>query len=63
MPNSSSNTKRIAESTLKIVFDGDVKPNRIATFIELLSEIYGDDLNIVSTTNLPPDQEEDRKVA
>ena len=39
---------------IKIVFEEDMSPERVACFIELLSALYGDDLNIVSLHDIPP---------
>jgi hypothetical protein len=63
MPNSLDSSMQPHDGTLRIVFDSNVQADRIAKFIELLSDIYGEDLNIVATTTLPPDQDEYRKAA
>jgi hypothetical protein len=39
---------------IKIVFEEDMPPERVADFIDLLSILYGEDLDIVSLHDIPP---------
>lgn len=39
---------------IKIVFEEDMPPERMAEFIELLSTLYGEDLDILSVHDMPP---------
>jgi hypothetical protein len=49
---------------LRIVFEANTSPRRIAEFIEILSTLYSEDLNILTMDTLPPDTEEEvRKAA
>lgn len=39
---------------LSIVFEEDMPFERVAEFIQVLSELYGEDLDIVSVNHIPP---------
>lgn len=39
---------------LSIVFENNTPPERIAEFIRLVSEYYGENLEIVSVDDIPP---------
>lgn len=60
--------KKIANSVnqdapIRLIFEEDIKPERIAEFIELLSNLYGEDLGVVLANTLPPAAGEIRKAA
>ena len=40
--------------TISLIFEEDTPTERIAEFIQLLSEVYGGDLDIVSVNDIPP---------
>jgi hypothetical protein len=39
---------------ISIVFEEDMPFERIAEFIQVLSELYGEDLDVVSVNHIPP---------
>lgn len=39
---------------VSIVFEEDMPFERIAEFIQVLSELYGEDLDVVSVNHMPP---------
>lgn len=39
---------------IQIVFEEDMSFERIAEFVEVLSELYGEDLDVVSGHDIPP---------
>lgn len=39
---------------IQIVFEEDMSHERVAEFIEVLSALYGDDLDVVSIHDIPP---------
>lgn len=47
---------------MNIVFEDDIPPERIAEFINLLSEFYGENLEIISVNDIPPNTKK-REVA
>lgn len=40
---------------MNIVFEEDVPAERVAEFISVLSEYYGENIEVVSVNDLPPD--------
>ena len=39
---------------ISLVFEDVMPPERIAEFINLLSEFYGEDIDVVSVDDIPP---------
>ena len=50
-------------SPIRLVFEGSTKPDRIAEFVELLSELYGEDLHVILANTIPPTSDEIGMVA
>lgn len=43
-----------SSNPIQIVFEEDTPLERIAEFVELLSNLYGEDLDLVSVHDIPP---------
>ena len=48
---------------IHLVFEEDMSFERIAEFVQLLSELYGEELDVVSVSDMPPIPKRLRDVA